>query len=72
MKILKLKTLQLDAKELLTRVQMKNVRGGDCCAHTPDWSTYQCGYSSGSEANSAASSYVEAGGGRALWCCASC
>lgn len=80
MKDLKLKTLPFSAKAVLTRMQMRDVRGGvassggggGCCAHNADWSVSQCGYSSGSEAQSAAASWAETTGSHGYWCCASC
>jgi len=80
MKDFKLKTIQVSAKEVLTRMQMKNVVGGlasasgsgGCCAHNADWSNSQCGYSSASEAQSAASSWASTTGSHGYWCCQSC
>ena len=46
--------------------------GGTCCAHTVDWSYWSvCGLSR-SQAQQAASQYVQQNGGHAFWCCDSC
>ena len=59
----------------LTKSEQKMIGGGlnapaaNCCAHTANWTQYQCGYSSASEAQAAATTFVLQGGGRAWYCC---
>ncbi|MCG2612722.1 hypothetical protein LZZ85_00460 [Terrimonas sp. NA20] len=67
-----MKRLKVAGKSL-TKSEQKMIGGGveaaNCCAHTANWTTYQCGYSSASEAQNAATTFVLEGGGRAWYCC---
>ncbi|MEQ1554069.1 MAG: hypothetical protein ABL929_07820 [Ferruginibacter sp.] len=54
----------------LSRDEMKNVVGGyaatsGCCAHSQDWSGYECNLSK-------ADAIAAAPGMGGMWCCASC
>lgn len=45
----KKKTVFGDIKSILTRDQMKQIKGGSgggCCAHTAGWTRYQCKFHS--------------------------
>lgn len=61
--------------KILTRDELKRVKGGDdsgsngCCAHTAGWGQYQCGYSSSSEAEAAASDAAQQCGCHVYYCC---
>ena len=71
-------TLKFDgAKEMLTKEQMKKVTGGDyggsgCCAHTANWTSYQCGYANLGAAQAAADYAATQYGVRTFYCCQSC
>ncbi len=71
MKKLKLDFNDFKESEVLTREQLKKINGGTsgCCAHTGGWNNYQCGYSSGSEAQQAASNYTIQNGVQTFYCC---
>lgn len=59
----------------LSRTEMKKIMAGSgsgsqgCCAHTPGWGQYQCGYSSSSEAESAASAAAQECDCQIFYCC---
>lgn len=66
-----------DIKSMLTRDQMKQVKGGSggsggCCAHNADWTQSQCGYPDAGQAQNAASSAAQQSGNHYYWCCQSC
>lgn len=72
MKKLKLSFHDFANTEVLTREQLKKISGGltsGCCAHTANWTNYQCGYSNGSEAQQSASNYATQNNTQTFYCC---
>jgi len=54
MKKLKLKTIDLGTKKVLTRAELKNVQGGlrgESCTENSDCGTHQCSYLGNPEGN---------------------
>lgn len=63
-----------DIKSMLTRDQMKQVKGGSggsggCCAHTEGWTSSRCDYPDATSAQYAASSAAITYGVRTFYCC---